>query len=171
MNTNNTISKKIYIIRKKNVMIDRDLASLYGVETRSLNQAVRRNINRFPEDFMFQLTPDEMEDWMSQIVISNREKMGVRKRPLAFTEQGIAMLSSVLKSETAILVNIQIIRAFTKFRQLLVAHESILNRISELEKNGNLQNKNIKLIFQYLQKLEEERTMEIKYKNRKKLGY
>jgi len=152
-------------------MIDRDLASLYGVETRSLNQAVRRNINRFPEDFMFQLTPDEMEDWMSQIVISNREKMGVRKRPLAFTEQGIAMLSSVLKSETAILVNIQIIRAFTKFRQLLVAHESILNRISELEKNGNLQNKNIKLIFQYLQKLEEERTMEIKYKNRKKLGY
>jgi len=171
MNTNNTISKKIYIIRKKNVMIDRDLASLYGVETRSLNQAVRRNINRFPEDFMFQLTPDEMEDWMSQIVISNREKMGVRKRPLAFTEQGIAMLSSVLKSETAILVNIQIIRAFTKFRQLLVAHESILNRISELEKNGNLQNKNIKLIFQYLQKLEEKRTMEIKYKNRKKLGY
>jgi hypothetical protein len=152
-------------------MIDRDLAALYGVETRTLNQAVRRNINRFPEDFMFQLTSDEMRDWMSQIVISNREKMGVRKRPLAFTEQGVAMLSSVLQSETAILVNIQIIRAFTKLRQLLTAHESILNRIAELEKNGNLQNKNIKLIFQYLQKLEKERNIEIKYKNRKKLGF
>jgi len=171
MSASNTISKKIYTIRKQNVMIDRDLAALYGVETRTLNQAVRRNINRFPEDFMFQLTSDEMRDWMSQIVISNREKMGVRKRPLAFTEQGVAMLSSVLQSETAILVNIQIIRAFTKLRQLLTAHESILNRIAELEKNGNLQNKNIKLIFQYLQKLEKERNIEIKYKNRKKLGF
>lgn len=166
-----TISDKIYVIRKQNVMIDRDLAYLYSVETRQLNQAVRRNIIRFPEDFMFQLTQAEMKNWMSQIVISNREKMGLRKPPLAFTEQGIAMLSSVLNSEIAIMVNIQIIRTFTKIRRLLISHDKVLQKLSELEKKGNLNNNNITLIFQYLQKLEEERRLEIKYKNRKKLGY
>ena len=88
-------------------MLDRDLAILYGVETRALNQTVRRNMRRFPEDFMFQLTKEEMESWKSQIVISNREKMGLRRRPYAFTEQGVAMLSSVLNSDRAIQVNIE----------------------------------------------------------------
>ena len=90
------IAEKIFLIRGQKVMIDRDLAELYGVETRILNQAVRRNIKRFPEDFMFQLTTEEMKNWISQFVISNREKMGLRKPPFAFTEQGVAMLSSVL---------------------------------------------------------------------------
>ncbi|PKP47930.1 MAG: hypothetical protein CVT94_09910 [Bacteroidetes bacterium HGW-Bacteroidetes-11] len=90
------ILNKIYILRGKKVMIDRDLAELYGVETRALNQAVRRNEKRFPEDFMFQMTLDEMQEWKSQIVISNKVKMGLRKSPLVFTEQGVAMLSGVL---------------------------------------------------------------------------
>lgn len=101
-------------------MLDRDLAELYDVETRVLNQAVRRNEKRFPADFMFQMSREEMEDWKSQIVISNKERMGFRKPPLVFTEQGVAMLSSVLNSERAIMVNIQIIRVFTKMRELLI---------------------------------------------------
>jgi len=97
-------------------MLDRDLAKLYKVETRNLNQAVRRNEKRFPEDFMFQMSKEEMDNWKSQIVISNSEKMGLRKPPLVFTEQGVAMLSSVLNSDRAIGVNIQIISVFTKIR-------------------------------------------------------
>jgi hypothetical protein len=98
---NEVIINKIYVFRGKKVMADRDLAVLYGVETRILNQAVRRNLKRFPEDFMFQMTPEEMHDWKSQIVISNAEKMGLRKPPSVFTEQGVAILSSVLNSEQA----------------------------------------------------------------------
>src|SRR5690242_6669714 len=105
-----TIISKIYLIRRKKVMLDRDLAEMYGVETKALNQAVKRNRSRFPEDFMFQMTASELADWKSQIVTSNVEKMGLRKQPYVFTELGVAMLSSVLKSETAISVNIQIIR-------------------------------------------------------------
>lgn len=112
------IQQKIYDIRHQKVMLDRDLAALYGVETRVLNQAVRRNIKRFPADFMFQLTPDEIEDWKSQIVTSNSIKMGLRKAPLAFTELGVAMLSSVLNSDTAIDININIMRAFVELRRL-----------------------------------------------------
>jgi ORF6N domain len=99
-----TIVNKIYL-RGKKVMLDRDLAELYGVETRVLNQAVRRNARRFPEDFMFQLTTLELQNWISQFVTSNSDKMGLRKPPLAFTELGVAMLSSVFDSETAIGVN------------------------------------------------------------------
>src|SRR4030067_1625821 len=102
------IERQIILIRGQRVMLDRDLANLYEVETRVLNQAVKRNINRFPEDFMFQLTQAEMGNWKSQIVISNKDKMGLRKAPYAFTENGVAMLSSVLGSERAITVNIQI---------------------------------------------------------------
>ena len=120
------IINRIYLVRGKKVMIDRELAELYGVETRMLNQAVRRNTKRFPEDFMFQMTYEELEEWKSQIVISNKEKMGLRKPPLVFTEQGVAMLSSVLNSDTAIMVNIQIIRIFTKMREVLVTHKEIL---------------------------------------------
>lgn len=93
----NKINEKIYHLRGVYVMLDRDLSALYQVETRTLNQAVKRNQERFPSDFMFQLTQDELEEWMSQIVISNKEKMGIRKKPYAFTEQGVAMLSGVLK--------------------------------------------------------------------------
>ena len=128
------IISKIYLIRGKKVMLDRDLAELYGVETRVLNQAVRRNEKRFPEDFMFQLTTRELEDWKSQNVISNKERMGLRKPPLAFTEQGVAKLSSVLNSETAIEVNIQVIRIFTRMRGLLLTHKDILIKLEQLEK-------------------------------------
>ena len=155
MITEKSISNKIYFIRGREVMIDRDLAELYGVETRILNQSVRRNIKRFPEDFMFQLSPEEFNKWKSQIVISNKEKMSLRKPPLVFTEQGVSMLSSVLHSETAIMVNIQIIRVFTRLRQMIQSQEAILKRLVELEKEGKLQKKNIQTILQYLKQLEE----------------
>lgn len=128
------IVNKIYMIRGKKVMLDRDLAELYGVETRVLNQAVRRNGRRFPKDFMFQLTPKELQNWMSQIVISKSEKMGLRKPPFAFTELGVSMLSSVLNSETAIDVNIQIIRIFHKMQELITTHKDILLKIKQMEK-------------------------------------
>ena len=123
-----TIIDKIYIIRGIKVMMDRDLAELYGVETRILNQAVRRNLRRFPEDFMFQLTQKEFQIWKSQIVISKSDKIGLRKLPLAFTEQGVAMLSSILNSDRAIMVNIQIIRVFTRIRKMLESHKEILKK-------------------------------------------
>ncbi|MEW6379859.1 MAG: ORF6N domain-containing protein [bacterium] len=115
-------------------MFDRDLAMMYGVETRVLNQAVRRNIARFPDDFMFRLTKEEMENWRSQIVISNSDKMGLRHKPLAFTELGIAMLSSVLNSERAIQVNIQIMKIFTKMREMLINYQEIKQRIDDMER-------------------------------------
>ena len=114
------IQSKIYDIRGQKVMLDRDLAEMYGVETRALNQAVKRNTDRFPVDFMFQLTDEETEIWKSQIVMSNSIKMGVRRNPYVFTELGVAMLSSVLNSKTAIQINRGIMRAFVAARQLLL---------------------------------------------------
>lgn len=166
-----TIISKIYMIRGRKVMIDRDLAELYDVETRVLNQAVRRNEKRFPEDFMFQMTKEEMEDWKSQIVISNSEKMGLRKPPLVFTEQGVAMLSSVLNSDRAIMVNIQIMRVFTKMRELVETHKEILQKLEQLEKKEIEQDEKIMLIFEYLKQLEKAKQEELEYKNRKKIGF
>jgi hypothetical protein len=154
------IISKIYFIREKKVMMDRDLAKLYGVETRVLNQAVKRNIRRFPSDFMFKLTTAEFENWVSQIVIPNSEKMGIRIPPLAFTEQGVAMLSSVLKSDTAIDVNIQIIRIFTQIRQLILSHKDLLLKVEEIEKKVSSQDEKVELLFKYVKKFiqsEEER--------------
>ena len=138
------IVNKIYIFRNKKVMFDRDLAELYGVKTMVLNQAVKRNIKRFPADFMFQLDKKEMEIWKSQIVISKSDKMGLRKLPLVFTEQGVAMLSSVLNSDRAINVNIQIIRTFTKIRELLATNEALQRKMIEMEKKILLK-KNLRL--------------------------
>lgn len=117
------IQSKIHTICGLQVMLDRDLAELYEVETRILNQAVKRNINRFPIEFMFQLTEIELEYWMSQIVMSNKEKMGVRKKPYAFTEQGVSMLSAVLKSQTAIETSIKIINHFVQMRRKLFGND------------------------------------------------
>lgn len=114
-------------------MLDRDLADMYGVETRRLNEQVKRNEKRFPSDFMFQLTFQELENWKSQNATSNKEKMGLRKLPFAFTEQGVAMLSSVLNSETAIEVNIQIIRIFTRIREVLLTQKDVLLKMEQLE--------------------------------------
>ncbi len=147
------IESKIYLLRGKKVMLDRDLATLYGVETRTLNQAVRRNINRFPEDFMFQLTTEEMENWKSQIVISNKEKMGLRKRPYAFTENGVAMLSSVLSSERAVEVNIQIMRTFTRLREMILTHKELAHKLAQLERKIVKHDDEIKTIFNAIRQL------------------
>jgi hypothetical protein len=165
------IMSKIYLIRGMKVMLDRDLAELYDVQTRILNQAVKRNEKRFPEDFMFQMSTEEMKNWKSQIVISNREKMGLRKPPLVFTEQGVAMLSSVLHSERAIMVNIQIIRVFTRIRNLLETHSDILRKLEMIEKNEIEQNKKIMLIFEYLRQLEQAKQQQDEQENRRRVGF
>jgi hypothetical protein len=144
------VERKIFLIRGRRVMLDRDLAELYGVETRVLNQAVKRNLNRFPEDFMFQLTQAEMENWKSQIVISNKDKMGLRKAPYAFTENGVAMLSSVLGSERAVEVNIQIMRTFTRLREMLLTHKDLQRKIEDMEKKYDHQ---FKIVFDAIKQL------------------
>lgn len=146
-------------------MLDRDLALLYGVETRILNQAVKRNISRFPEDFMFELNRSEFENWKSQIVISNSEKMGLRKISTAFTEHGVLMLSSVLKSDKAIQTNIQIMRIFMKVRQMLLDTTEIKVDIQKKLENHD---KNIELVFSYLDELTEKKEEE---SERVKIGY
>lgn len=131
---NQTIQDKIYTIRDVQVMVDRDLAELYGVETRRLNEQVKRNIERFPEEFMFQMTKDEFENWKSQIATSNKEIMGLRKIPFVFTEQGVSMLSAVLKSQTAVQTSIQIIKSFINMRKFLQNNASLFARIDTIEK-------------------------------------
>jgi hypothetical protein len=121
------VISKIYLIRGQKVMLDRDLAALYQVETRILNQAVHRTKDRFPKDFMFQLTEEEFENLISQFVISSWG--GIRKLPFAFTEQGVAMLSGVLNSAVAIKVHIQIIRVFARMKELLLTHKDILLKL------------------------------------------
>ena len=119
------IEKSIYLIRAQKVMLDRDLAELYEVETAQLKRAVRRNIDRFPKDFMFELTKQELEGWRCQFGTSNSVRMGLRHRPMAFTEQGVAMLSSILRSKRAVQVNIEIMRAFVRLREMLSSHKDL----------------------------------------------
>jgi len=128
------IKSMIYEIRGQKVMLDSDLAALYGIELRSLNQAVKRNIGRFPSDFMFQLTDDEWNSLRSQIVISKKNRGGRRYAPFAFTEQGVSMLSSVINSERAIEVNINIVRAFVKLRHYVLSKSDTNEQIAELRK-------------------------------------
>jgi hypothetical protein len=127
------IRSRIDTIRGLQVMIDRDLASLYDVETRVLNQAVKRNSERFPDEYCFQLNDEEFSNWKSQIVMSNEDRMGLRRPPYVFTEQGVAMLSAVLRSETAIKVSIQIINAFVTMRRFIAANAQIFQRLDMLE--------------------------------------
>jgi hypothetical protein len=128
------VEKAIYLIRGEKVMLDRDLARLYDVPTGALNQAVRRNRDRFPKDFMFQLAATEVTELnLSQIVIGSQKHRNPRLRPYAFTEQGVAMLSTVLRSKRAITVNIEIMRAFVKLRQLLASNTELARRLDELE--------------------------------------
>ncbi len=138
------IEHTILLIRGQRVILDRELAALYGVPTKALNQAVRRNLSRFPEDFMFQLTDEELENWKSQFVTSNStaQKM-IRFRPLAFTEHGIAMLSSVLNSERAIAVNIEIMRTFVRLRQWLTSNKDLAKRLDDLETKYDRQFKSV----------------------------
>jgi hypothetical protein len=145
------IERSILQIRGHKVILDRDLAKLYEVATGTLNQAVKRNLLRFPADFMFQLSAEEFEKWKSQIVISNpKAKMGVRHRPYAFTEQGVAMLSSVLNSERAIAVNIAIMRAFVRLREILSSHKDLARKLDELEQKYDEQ---FRVVFEAIRQL------------------
>ncbi|WDN88962.1 hypothetical protein BuS5_01930 [Desulfosarcina sp. BuS5] len=158
------ITGKIYLIRNIKVMLDRDLAELYGVETSQLKRAVRRHIDRFPEDFMFELTKDELKNWRCQIGTSNSNvKMGLRYRPMAFTEQGVAMLSSVLNSKRAIHVNIQIMRAFTQIRRMLSTHEDLKRKIEHMESKYDEQ---FRIVFDAIKQL-----IETESKPTRKIGF
>lgn len=158
---NEIILKKIYMIRNEKVMLDRDLADLYGVKTKVLKQAVRRNIDRFPMDFMFELTREEFDNLRSQIVTSSHG--GARYLPMVFTEQGIAMLSSVLKSDKAIQMNIQIIRIFTKIRRLVLENMDVKK---ELEDFKNQTEERFNIVFQTLDQL-----IAIDEKPKKQIGF
>ena len=136
--TQNSIERRIFLIRGQKVMIDRDIALLYGVKPIALRQQVKRNMDRFPKDFMFQLKVGEVEILVSQNVIPSRQSLG-GTMPYAFTEQGIAMLSSVLTSKQAVQVNIQIMRTFSKLRELMATHKDLRQKIEELEKKYDQQ--------------------------------
>ena len=156
----------IYIVRGQKVMLDSDLATLYGVETRRLNEQVKRNIDRFPDDFMIQLTKEEYEALKSQIATSKKGRGGKQKLPMVFTENGLAMLSGVLNSKRAIQVNISIMRLFTKLRSFLLLERDLNERVGQLEKGTN---KLFKIVFERLDNLEETVTTKIP-KKRKKIG-
>jgi hypothetical protein len=148
------VERRIYLIRGQKVMLDSDLAELYQVPTFRLNEAVKRNRNRFPEDFMFQLSKEELENWRSQIAISNPGvKMGLRRPPYAFTEHGVAMLSSVLNSDRAVQMNIIIIRAFVRMRELLITHKDLAGKIEKLERTQKQLGSILVTVVQDIQKL------------------
>jgi len=154
------IATRIFEIRGRKVMLDRDLAELYGVSTKALNQAVKRNISRFPDDFMYQLTRQEVAILRSQFVTSNLKSQivisswgGRRHPPYVFTEQGVAMLSSVLSSERAIQVNILIMRAFTKLREILLSHKDLAAKVETLERKYSEHDETIKAIFAAVKRL------------------
>ena len=150
------LTRQIYLVRGLKVMLDRDLAELYGVTTGNLNLAVRRNIDRFPEDFMFQLTKKELHNWRLQIATSNSAaKMGLRRRPYAFTEQGVAMLSSVLKSDRAVQMNILIVRAFVKLREMLATHKDLAERIEKIEAAQERHTSVIELLAEEIDRMKE----------------
>ena len=159
------IEGKILLIRGQKVMLSMHLAELYGVETRALNQAVRRNINRFPEDFMLQLKDSEAEQLVSQNVIPHRKYFG-GSLPYAFTEQGVAMLSSVLSSERAILVNIAIMRAFVKLREILATHKELAHKLEQLEQKIEKHDEEIKAVFDAIRQL-----MTLPEPKKKKIGF
>ncbi|MWB93809.1 ORF6N domain-containing protein [Flavobacterium sp. GA093] len=164
-----TISNKIYFIRNQKVMLDRDLALLYGVETKRLNEQVKRNLSRFPEDFMFQLTENESNSLRSQIATLKKTRGTHQKYlPFAFTEHGILMLSSILKSDKAIQTNIQIMRIFTKVRQMLFDTTEIKIDILQIQKKLENHDKNIELVFSYLDELTEKKENQVE---RVKIGY
>jgi len=163
------ISSKIFVIRDKKVMLDEDLAELYDVETKRLNEQIKRNIARFPEDFMFQLSQKEFDILKSQFATSSWG--GRRKLPYAFTEQGVAMLSGVLHSERAIKVNIHIMRVFSQMREILASHKELLTKLDELERKDIEQDDKIMIILEYIKQLEKTRQDEKDFKDRPRIGF
>jgi len=162
------IMDKIFLIRDQKVMLDRDLAELYGVETKRLKEAVKRNLFRFPEDFMFELTKEEFDNWRTQFATSNSDRMGLRYSPMVFTEHGVLMLSSVLNSKKGIAVNIQIMRIFTRIRQMLTDTLGLKLEIEDIKNKVQNQDKNIELVFSYLDELI---TRQEEKPERKRIGY
>jgi ORF6N domain len=160
------IMNNIYSIRGQKVMLDKDLAKLYGVTTGNLNKAVKRNLKRFPDDFMFQLTDEEFKNLIFQIGTSSWG--GTRKLPVVFTEQGVAMLSGVLSSDRAIAVNIQIMRIFTAIRQQLTDNTELRFEVEKIKKKLDNHDKNIELVFQYLDELLEKKETP---KPKKQIGF
>jgi len=144
------ISSKIFTLRGKQVMIDRDIAALYKVNTKRLNEQVKRNLDRFPSDFMFQLTKAELENWKSQFATSNKEIMGLRKMPYAFTEEGIYMLATVLNSKVAVQTNISIIRTFKKLREFSKHYNALAKQIMAVERKSDKQYKELKKVLDEL---------------------
>jgi len=165
------IMNKIYLIRGKKVMLDRDLAKLYGVETKVLKQTVRRNIKRFPSDFMFEMTIEELQDWRSQFVTSKADKKGLRYPPFCITEHGVIMLASVLNSDRAININVQIVRIFTKMCEMLASNKEILHKLVKIEHKLAEHDNQILVIFEYLKQLEQVKQQELDQQNRKRVGY
>jgi hypothetical protein len=163
------IAGKIYEIRGHKVMLDNDLADMYGVETRRLNEQVKRNNDRFPLDFMFQLKESEWEILKSQNATSSWG--GRRKLPNAFTEHGVLMLSSVLNSEKAIAVNIHIMRVYTRLRELLSTNKEVIVEIQKLKNTITSNSDNIDVIFKYLKQLEQAKQRELDQQLRKKIGF
>jgi len=158
------VASKIFFIRGVKVMLDRDLAELYGVETRVLNQAVKRHKKRFPEDFMFQLSKSEYDFLISQFVTSKKSgRGGIRKMPHAFTEQGVAMLSGILNSDRAIAVNIQIMRTFTKLRHMISDNEDLRRDLAELREQTD---ERFQIVFETLDQL-----LTVDVKEKKKIGF
>ena len=149
------VMNKIYLVRGQKVMLDRDLAELYGVDTKVLKQAVRRNITRFPEDFMFEMNKEELENWRSQFVTSKEDRKGLRYMPFCFSEQGVTMLSCVLNSEQAIHVNIQIIRFYTHIREIVMLGKDLVIKVEQVERQLMKYDQKIELLFTYLSKFVE----------------
>ena len=150
------VMNKIYEVRDQKVMIDRDLAELYGVETKRLKEQVRRNKDRFPDDFMFEMSKEEFSEWRLATPISDEDKQGLRYAPFCFTEHGVLMLSSVLNSKQAIQVNIQIMRVYTKMKEMLLTNQDLLIKMNELESKVSNHDKSIKQVFAYLKQFVKE---------------
>ncbi len=163
------IMKKIYMFRGSKVMLDRDLADLYEIEYKQLKRAVRRNISRFPEDFMFELSTEEFNNLRSQFDTSKWG--GTRYVPMVFTEHGVIMLASVLNSERAIQVNIQIVRIFTRMREILASHKELLLKLEKIAHKLAEHDDQILVIFEYLKKLEQAKHQLMEQQNRKRLGF
>ena len=163
------IASKIYRIREQKVMLDSDLAELYEVETKRLNEQVKRNESRFPDDFMFQLTSEEWENLKSQNATSSWG--GRRKLPYAFTEHGVLMLSSVLNSKRAIAVNIHIMRVYTRLREMLLTHKDVLAELEKIKTQIGSNQSDIEVIFNYLKQLEAAKQQDLEQQNRKSIGY
>jgi hypothetical protein len=167
--TEQKILNRIYVVRGEKVMLDRDLAELYGVETKRLKETVKRNAERFPKDFMFEMTDTEFKKWRESTALNAADKQGLRYAPFCFSEQGVTMLSCILNSKTAIEVNLRVIRVFVKMREYALTHKEILLQLAKLEKEVKGNSKDIENIFMVLKELIEKQ--EKPTPPRKRIGF